>query len=116
MPAIHFPFRALRAAAFALSLCTIPGLAMAGEDAAQGDRIFLIDASEGYGVDACLASGSACGQAMANAWCRVHDYAEAVGFGAVATDATGGVSTAANVRTACYGSTCQDAVAITCTR
>ncbi|MCK0209837.1 hypothetical protein MWN33_17535 [Starkeya koreensis] len=111
-PAMH----PLRSALLALALCASPGLAMAQDAAPQGDRIFLIDASEGYGVDTCLAAGSACGQAMADAWCRVHDYQQAVGFGAVASDAAGGVSAAANVRTACYGTTCQDAVAITCTR
>ncbi|QFR31864.1 hypothetical protein [Ancylobacter sp. TS-1] len=115
MPAMPRPSR-LRSVLLALALCAAPGLAMAEETAPQGDRIFLIDASEGYGIDACLATGSACGQAMADAWCRVHDYTQAVGFGAVANDAANGVGAEANMRTACFGSTCQDAVAITCTR
>lgn len=116
MPAMPRLSRRLRSTLLALAFCAAAGPAMAQEAGAQGERIFLIDASEGYGIDTCLASGSACGQAMADAWCRVHDFTQAVGFGAVANDAVSGVGAEANMRTACFGNTCQDAVAITCTR
>lgn len=112
MIAIPRARRRLSAAILALALSMSPGLAFAGET----DGRFLIDASDGYGIDACIASGAACGQAMADAWCRVHDYERAIGFGAVKSDAVLGMVGGAPVRTACYGSKCQDAVAITCTR
>lgn len=104
--------RRLRSAVLALALSMAPGLAFAGE----ADGMFLIDASDGYGIDTCIASGAVCGQAMADAWCRVHDYERAVNFGAAKSDAVPGTVGGAQALTACYGSQCQDAVAITCTR
>lgn len=104
--------RRLRSAILAAALCLAPGLALAG----GADKLFLIDSSDGYGIDACIASGATCGQAMADAWCRVHDYERAVNFGTVKSDAVLGSVGTTPVRTACYGSNCQDSVAITCTR
>lgn len=102
-------FRSSLVAAF---LLVVPALA----SAEGANNIFVVDNSDGYGVDTCLAAGGACGQAMADAWCRVHDFERAISFGKVKTDAiTASVSTAP-VRTACYGSSCADSVAITCTK
>jgi len=97
--------RTLIAALFALA----PGLAVA-----QDANIFLVDSSDGYGIDACVASGAPCGQAMADAWCRVHDFQRASSFGKVKSDATLTAISTAPVRTACYGSGCTEQVAITC--
>ncbi len=97
--------RTLIAALFALS----PGFAVA-----QDANIFTVDSSDGYGIDACVASGAACGQAMADAWCRVHDFQRATSFGKVKSDATISAVSTQPVRTACYGSGCSDQVAITC--
>lgn len=84
-------------------------------------RIFLIENSDGYGVDACLANGEPCGEALASAWCRQHNYAGAIDFGQV-TGSTGGqnplraVSSASAPAKTCTGSLCPSMVAITCTR
>lgn len=89
-------------------------------------RIFLLENSGGYGVDSCLANGEPCGEALASAWCRQHNYAGAIDFGQVtgSTSPNGGVrpvsggdatSNAAG-KTSCTGSFCPSMVAITCTR
>lgn len=83
----------------------------------ENSGIFLVDLSDGYGIDTCVASGAPCGQAMADAWCRVHDFERATGFGMARTDATPVKASSAPVRTAaCEGAACQEAVAITCAR
>jgi hypothetical protein len=50
--------------------------------AAQAEkRTFIIaNNSEGYGVDRCLATGATCGAAVATAYCKARDYAEAASF------------------------------------
>ena len=50
--------------------------------AAQAEkRTFIIaNNSDGYGVDRCLASGATCGAAVATAYCKARDYAEAASF------------------------------------
>ncbi len=103
----------LRSALLAATLVAVPGLALAAEPVRE---IFIVDSSDGYGIDACVASGAACGQAMADAWCRVHDFERATGFGKVKSDATVSAIGTAPVRTACYGAGCAETVAITCTK
>ncbi len=102
----------LRTALVAGLLALSPVMATA-QDARE---IFVVDSSDGYGIDACVASGATCGQAMADAWCRVHDYERAVGFGKVKSDATISAVSTAPVRTACYGAGCAETVAITCSK
>lgn len=102
-------FRSSLVAAF---LLVVPALA----SAESANNIFVVDNSDGYGVDACLATGGACGQAMADAWCRVHDFERAVSFGKVKSDAIVASTSTAPVRTACYGSACAETVAVTCTK
>lgn len=105
--------RAFRPALFALALSLAPGLAVAEES----NGIFLVDLSDGYGIDTCIASGAPCGQAMADAWCRVHDFSRATSFGMARTDATPVKARSTPLRTAaCEGRACQEAVAITCAR
>jgi hypothetical protein len=50
--------------------------------AAQAEkRIFIIaNNSDGYGVDRCLATGASCGVAVATAYCRARDFAQAASF------------------------------------
>lgn len=79
-------------------------------------RIFLIDSSDGYGVDGCLSAGAPCGERIATAWCRTHDYTRAIDFGRVANDAFTPISAGALARAECNGSTCPPMVAITCSR
>jgi hypothetical protein len=49
--------------------------------AAQTPTVFVIAASEGYGVGDCLAEGSACGRIIADAWCSAHGGSHALSFG-----------------------------------
>ncbi len=119
----------LLAAALAAALVSLAGAASAET------RIFLLENSDGYGVDTCLANGEPCGEQLASAWCRAHDYKAALDFGQVTgstTDATGAVRPAGGItetaapqatplpakaaRAACVGKLCPSMVAITCSR
>ncbi|MEW6257010.1 MAG: hypothetical protein AB1592_13735 [Pseudomonadota bacterium] len=85
-------------------------------------RIFLLESTGGYGVDTCLANGEPCGETLASAWCRAHDYTRAIDFGQV----TGSIATPNPLRpvasgntegrSGCTGTFCPSMVAITCTR
>ena len=89
---------------------------LAAPSARAETHIFLVDASDGYGIDRCLASGEACGAAAASALCRAREYAKAVDFGRMDPgEITGGVPAGTPVK-ACQGSSCPDMVAITCSR
>jgi hypothetical protein len=44
-------------------------------------QTFLIGSTPGYGVEDCLAEGSECGRAVANAWCGAHGQGVALKFG-----------------------------------
>lgn len=90
-------------------------VAFASEARAE-TRIFLIDSSDGYGVDACLATGAPCGERIATAWCRAHDYDRAIDFGRVANDAMTPISSGSVASPACHGPLCPPVVAITCSR
>ena len=97
------------------SLSVVLCLCMAGGAQAER-RVFIINGNNGgYGVDRCLASGAKCGAAAANAYCKTREFTQAASFskvdrdeitGAIPTDASGG----------CKGATCDDLVAIVCTR
>ncbi len=89
---------------------------MSGAVAHAEKRLFILaDHADGYGVDNCLASGAACGKAVANSYCRSHDFAQADSFrkvdrdditGAIPTDGSGG----------CPGGSCNRFIAIECSR
>lgn len=84
-------------------------------------RIFLIENSDGYGVDTCLADGAPCGSQVANAWCRTHDYSQALDYGRLAvtgsTSSTDIMTIAGSAKTkACIGRGCEPVVAIACSR
>ena len=98
--------RSIVAAVF--MLCALP---------VQADtRTFLVDGSDDYGIDRCLASGETCGIAAASALCRARDYAKAVDFGRIdRAEITGGVPTGAQVKV-CSGQACPVVVAVTCSR
>lgn len=105
-------------AAIALAAFTSPVLVLAGSTGARAEtRIFLIDNSDGYGVDSCLASGAPCGERIAAAWCRSHSYTSAIDFGRVDGEFTASVRSASTGRgAACTGEMCPVVVAITCSR
>ncbi|MGH6725947.1 MAG: hypothetical protein ACREB8_05305 [Pseudolabrys sp.] len=78
-------------------------------------RMFIIaDDGDGYGVDRCLASGDKCGAAVANAYCKTHEFAQAMSYRKVdRDDITGAIPTGGSG--GCRGNAC-DVVAIVCTR
>jgi hypothetical protein len=100
----------LRHAAFLIAFLALSAPAQAET------QIFVVNGSDGYGIDRCLASGESCGQAAAAALCRSYQYARVVTFGRVdPSEITGGKATGANLAR-CEGSGCPETVAITCSR
>ncbi len=91
--------------------------ALVSASAAHAERrVFIIaNNGDGYGIDRCLASGSACGAAAANSYCRSREFSQALGYRKVdRDDITGAIPSSGPG--SCHGSTCDDFVAITCTR
>ena len=87
-----------------------------GTTAAQAEkRIFIVaNNADGYGVDRCLASGAKCGTAAATAYCKTKEFVQATSFRQVDKDEiTGAIPT--NVGP-CNGGSCEQFVAIECTR
>jgi len=83
---------------------------------AQAEKHTFIIASyaDGYGIDRCLATGDACGAAAATAYCRSRDFDQAASYRRVDRDDVTGVVPASG--SACRGSSCNEFVAIECTR
>ena len=97
----------------------LAGLACAavlyGTSAQAERRIFIIaNNADGYGVDRCLASGAPCGVAVATAYCKSRDFAQAQSFHKVEREEITGAVRSASA--SCRGSSCDDFVAIECTR
>lgn len=79
-------------------------------------RMFIVPSNtDGYGIDRCLASGAACGKAMAAAYCHSHKFAQAVTFRKVDREEITGAVPTAGAGT-CPGAACTDFVAIECSR
>lgn len=98
-----------------IALVALAGL-LAAPSARAETHIFLVDSSDGYGIDRCLASGEPCGAAAASALCQAREYAKAVDFGRIdPAEITGGVPAGTQLTT-CKGRSCPDIVAITCSR
>lgn len=97
------------AAAFAAVLCSTAA-------AHAEKRIFVIASNgDGYGVDRCLAAGAACGAAAANAYCRAHEFGQALSYRKVdRDDITGAIPSSGPG--SCRGLNCGTLVAITCLR
>jgi len=77
-------------------------------------RTFIVaNNADGYGIDRCLATGAACGSAAATAYCRSRDFSRAASYRRLDRDEiTGAVPTGG----ACKGATCNEFVAIECSR
>jgi hypothetical protein len=87
--------------------------ATAFSSAAQAEkRVFIIaNNSDGYGVDRCLSTGATCGVAVATAYCKSRDFAQAASFRKVDHDEITGAVPSTN------GSSVRDEfVAIECLR
>ena len=87
-----------------------------GSLSAQAERrIFIIaNNSDGYGVDRCLALGESCGKPIANAYCQAREFTRAASFRKVDRDEITGAVPASDA--ACRGSSCEQFVAIECSR
>src|SRR5687768_10284896 len=78
-------------------------------------RIFIIaNDADGYGIDRCLATGAACGAAAATAYCQSRAFARAGSFRKVDRDEITGAVPSAGA--ACKGGSCNEFVAIECSR
>jgi hypothetical protein len=97
----------------ALAACLLASVALAKAET----RTFILDSSEGYGIDSCLSKGEACGKAMATAVCKANQFASAVDFGRMdPTEITGSLPAGMKATKICDGPNCPEKVAITCTR
>ena len=88
-----------------------------GAAAAQAEkRVFIIaNDADGYGIDRCLSSGTACGEAVANSYCKSREFAQALSFHKVdRDDITGAIPTSGPG--SCKRGNCDDYVAIECSR
>jgi hypothetical protein len=88
-----------------------------GAAAAKAEkRMFIIaNNADGYGVDRCLASGAECGTTVANSYCKSREYAQALSFSKVdRDDITGAIPSSGPG--SCHGATCDNFVAIVCSR
>jgi hypothetical protein len=65
--------------------------------AAEGNT-FIIAATDGYGVEDCLAEGGECGHVVADAWCEAHGHGAALSFG-LAEDITNAIPAGAAGKT-----------------
>jgi hypothetical protein len=100
---------------FRLAACALTVMLMTGSTASAEKRIFIIaNNANGYGVDRCLAAGASCGAPMASAYCTSRDFGRAVSFRKVERDEITGAVPASNA--SCVGSTCEEFVAIECSR
>lgn len=96
----------------ALAACLLASVALAKAET----RTFILDSSEGYGIDSCLSKGDACGKAMATAVCAANQFVAAIDFGRMdPTEITGSVPGGIKAK-ACEGPGCPEKVAITCSR
>jgi len=88
-----------------------------GAAAAQAEkRVFIVaNDADGYGVDRCLSSGAACGEAAANSYCKSREFAQVLSFHKVdRDDITGAIPT--SDPGACKRGNCDDYVALECSR
>jgi hypothetical protein len=97
--------------ALTFAAMTLPAFLSA---ASAEKRTFIIaNSPDGYGVDRCLASGSACGAAAASAYCQSKRFSIAASYRKVERDEiTGAVPASA----ACGRNGCDEFVAIECRR
>ena len=97
-------------------MLAIAALALAASAAQAERRIFIIaNNGDGYGVDRCLANGPPCGAPAASAYCKSKEFQQAVSFQKVDKDEITGAIPTTTAQT-CRGGTCDQYVAIVCSR
>ena len=102
---------------FLIAACAAMSMVLGAAASAQAEkRMFIIaDDGDGYGVDNCLASGGTCGVAVANSYCHSREFAQATSFHKVdRDDITGAIPTSTS--SSCHGGSCDNFVAIECSR
>jgi hypothetical protein len=77
--------------ALALGLFGLSTLPLSVAPATAEPRIFVISATEGYGISDCFSGKAACGKAISDAYCKSQGFAEATAFG-LAADLTASIS------------------------
>jgi len=77
-------------------------------------RVFIIaNNADDYGVDRCLATGAPCGAAVATAYCKARDFSLAQSFHKIDREEITG---AVRLGESCRGASCDEFVAIECSR
>ena len=100
---------------FTLAILAFAAILSATSASAERRMFIIANNASGYGVDRCLASGASCGAPIATAYCRSREFRQAVSYRKVdKEDITGAVPT--NASGGCRGSTCDEYVAIECSR
>jgi hypothetical protein len=101
---------------FVTAACAVVVVLVGAAAAHAEKRLFIIASNaDGYGVDRCLSGSGACGEAVANSYCRAHEFTQALSFHKVdRDDITGAIPSSGPG--SCKGSACDDFVAIECTR
>jgi hypothetical protein len=101
---------------FSIAACAAISVLLCAASAQAEKRVFIIaNDGDGYGVDTCLASGGPCGAAVANSYCHSREFAQATSFRKVdRDDITGAIPTSAS--SSCRGGSCDNFVAIECSR
>src|ERR1700710_114877 len=84
----------LWSAVLRLSFVVALGAGQAGQAQAIDGHTFIIAATDGYGVEDCLAESGECGHIVADAWCEAHGRGAAISFG-LADDVTGAIAVSA---------------------
>ena len=89
---------------------------LAASAALADSRVFIVvNQSDGYGVDHCLAKGDKFGAHAARSYCQSRDFVQATSYRRVDPDeVTGSVPKSAGI--ACTRGSCIEYVAITCHR
>jgi hypothetical protein len=96
-----------------LAAMIIPAL-LATTPAQAEQRVFTVaNNPDGYGIDRCLAAGAPCGTAVATAYCRARDFAQALSFRRLDRKRDDAIAVSAPD---CPGGLCDAVVAIECSR
>jgi len=100
---------------FARIALALIGFGLTAATASAENRTFVIPSdADGYGVDRCLASGDRCGKAAATAYCKSREFVQASSYRQVDKDEiTGAIPANAG---GCKGGTCEQFIAIECSR
>jgi len=101
---------------FLIGTSAVAAVLLAAAAAHAEKHMFIIaNDADGYGVDRCLTTGGACGETVANTYCRAHEFSQALSFRKVdRDDITGAIPTSGPG--SCKSGSCDDFVAIECTR